>query len=107
MRSIRWSLVVYFLALVTLALGAVSWLVYRTTSQTLKDKEISTAQVVQANYQSKCDEARAALDRRILQQAQSLARTAHSSSVFYEVLFPLGAMSAPMQPQGYLNIPLW
>ena len=36
MRSIRLSLIVYFAALVTAALSAVSVLVYQTTAQTLE-----------------------------------------------------------------------
>ena len=74
MRSIRWSLIVYFLALVGVALGAVSWLVYRTTAQTLQDKEVSTAQLIESQFRDQCDEARAALDRRLLAQARGLAQ---------------------------------
>lgn len=107
MRSIRLSLIVYFLALAGLALGAVSWLVYHTTAQTLKDKQISTAQLVEAQYHNQCDEARAALDLRILRQAQRLARKATSSSIFFETLYPLGALSSPLAPQAFLSIPLW
>ncbi len=107
MRSIRLSLIVYFLVLLALALGGVSWFVYRTTAQTLREKEVSSRNLIEARYLDQCEEETAALDSHLLRQAQNLAGMAHSSSPIYEPLFTLGALGTTLYPQGYLNVPLW
>src|SRR5262245_5297928 len=56
MRSIRLSLVVYFLVLLALALGAVSALVYRTTEQGLRDKQQAMARLLQDRHRDQLDE---------------------------------------------------
>lgn len=73
MRSIRLSLVIYFLALLIGALGAVSWLVYATVERTLREKEISTVNEVEAEYQAKRKAREEDLDHRILNQVETLA----------------------------------
>lgn len=109
MRSIRLSLIVYFLVLLALALGGVSWFVYRTTAQTLREKEDSTRDLIEAKFAFQAAEVRNALDNHLLRQAQNLAGMAQSNSSLQESvrLLPLGALGAPMSPQGHLTIPLW
>src|SRR5262249_50863892 len=73
MRSIRLSLMVYFLGLLAVALGVASVLVYRTASQTLEAKRRATAQLIDAQYEEKCSQEKARLDKELLFQARTLA----------------------------------
>src|SRR4051794_40930285 len=74
MRSIRLSLVVYFLALLCAALGVASLLVYRSAQRTLRDKEEAQRKLIQAQYEKRVQDERNRLDEQLLTQAQSLAR---------------------------------
>src|SRR5436305_539590 len=67
MRSIRLSLTVYFLALLAVALGAVSLLAYNRTRQTLEGKERAAEQLVEARFQDDCAKERQKLDDALLQ----------------------------------------
>jgi heavy metal sensor kinase len=104
MRSIRLSLIVYFFVLLSAALGAVSWSVYQTTSETLQAKENSTANYLVAKFHAECQNAKTALDERIRRRAQTLAALAQSRSSHYETLFTLGALGAPVQPHPVGNV---
>jgi heavy metal sensor kinase len=73
MRSIRLSLMVYFLGLLAVALGVASFLVYRTAQSTLEAKEKAARTLVEAQFEERSREADNRLDRRLLAQAQSLA----------------------------------
>src|SRR5262249_33630848 len=73
MRSIRLSLMVYFLALLGVALGAVSLLVYRTTRETLLAKQANTERRLEAEFKDSCDKERARLEYALLSQARTLA----------------------------------
>ncbi len=107
MRSIRLSLLVYFLLLLAVALGGVSWFVYQTTVRTLRGRQATSINdLIQAQYQAKCDDLNTALDRRILRQAQALGRKARVRGEHLEPLF-LGLLSISVHPQGYLNAPSW
>lgn len=107
MRSIRLSLIVYFLILLGFGLGAVCGLFYYTTSLTLDQKEESTRQLFVKEFQTKCSMAQAELDKQLLHQARVLSGRTRSSSVFYEPFLPLGALAAHTLPQGHLTVPLW
>ena len=48
MRSIRLSLVVYFLALLACAVGAAAWLAYQTCDETLQQKKEAARKVKRA-----------------------------------------------------------
>src|SRR5437016_4104954 len=74
MRSIRLSLTVYFLVLLAVALGTASVLAYRTTKQTLVDKEKAAQELVQARYEEECRKEQEHLDRALLKQAQTVAQ---------------------------------
>src|SRR5262249_58489361 len=74
MRSIRLSLVVYFLGLLTVALGVASVLVYRTAQRSLAEKEEAARKLIELRYKEREDQKRKQLDDRLLAQAQSLAR---------------------------------
>lgn len=74
MRSIRLSLVVYFLVLLALALGVVSVLAYRSTQQTLLDKQLATEELIREQCQKQCDDERVRLQNELLDCASNLAR---------------------------------
>ena len=74
LRSIRVLLLVYFLGLLTVALGAASLLVYQTVRRTLEDKEEAKRHLLQANYEERRRQENALLDKTLLAQAQSLAQ---------------------------------
>src|SRR5438552_17804107 len=97
MRSIRLSLIVYFLVLLTAALGAVSWFSYRTTEASLRERQDDAHTMIQAQFhdaqtmiQAQCvtrEEAqRAELDRRLVAQARTLAGL-RLVSVPYEAVY--------------------
>src|SRR5262245_41447847 len=62
---------VYFLALLGVALGVVSLLVYRLTSQTLQAKRAATEQLLETQYRENCDKERAHLDEVLLSKART------------------------------------
>ena len=47
------------------------------------------------------------LDKHISRKAQFLARSARVSKDYLEPLFVIGVLGMRLQPQGYLNAPLW
>ena len=49
MRSIRHSLIVYFVVLLTGALGAVSWFSYRTTELALRERQNDALEAIKAS----------------------------------------------------------
>ncbi len=73
MRSIRLSLMVYFLALLGVVLSAVSILVYRSTKQTLLDKQATTAQLIDTQFLDSCRKERERLEYALLSQARTMA----------------------------------
>src|SRR5262249_37439132 len=74
MRSIRLSLTVYLLALLGVALGAASLLAYRTTRQTLEEKEEAARSLVEARYKEECRKEQERLDKALFQQARTVAQ---------------------------------
>ena len=81
MKSIRRSLIVYVLVLLTAALGAVSWLSYRATADSLRERQRDAHLSIEKQCADQSQAARDELDRRILEQARTMARTARSVTV--------------------------
>ena len=106
MKSIRLSLVVYFLALIAAALGGVSALAYQATSTTFKEKEASTVDLIRTQFKAESQEIRAALDRRIVHQAQLLARKAQRLPIAKELYVLTGTVGAVTAPAGIPIAPL-
>ncbi len=77
MRSIRLSLLVYFLGLLAVALGVASYLVYRSAQRSLRDKEEATAKLIERRYQDSCREEREQLDKRLRSRAIELSKSLH------------------------------
>jgi heavy metal sensor kinase len=114
MKSIRLSLIVYFLVLLTGALGAVSWFSYRTTSQSLRERQRDSQTMIEAQCETSCEALRADLDRRILRQALTMVDVSQSMVVHAEAQFSLFGMigsgaliSSGAIPCGYLDYSLF
>jgi heavy metal sensor kinase len=118
MRSIRLSLVVYFLALLALALGAVSLVAYQTANGTLLDKKKTTAELIEAQYQEDCRKERARLDDALNTQARTLARLVQFQTPWSRLHMPertpvlglfsvAGLVGAPTAPGPGLTLPVW
>jgi signal transduction histidine kinase len=73
MKSIRLSLMLYFLTLLAVALGAVSLLAYRNTQQTLLAKKVTTQELIQTQYQERCRKEELRINDELLGQARTLA----------------------------------
>lgn len=106
MKSIRLSLIVYFLALLALALGGVSALYYQTTFKTLHDKQASTENLILSQFEKQCQQARSALDRRLLRQAQLLASKATTPQVPASTIYFSSAAASYAGPFGRMLSPL-
>jgi signal transduction histidine kinase len=115
MKSIRLSLMVYFLVLLAVALTVASLLVFRTAEQTLQAKRQATEQLIQAQYRERCREEEARFDDALREQAQSLARFVQvqfdsdrvETRSRYLSLHALGLLSSSLSPNGYVLAPTW
>ncbi len=133
MRSIRVSLTVYLLALLAVALGAASVLVYRTTHSSLEARKRATeeqlrskqaamadkfqvkyratSEMLQAKFEQDSEHEKARLKESLLSQARTLARLVQfqfdrNRFLGKEYNF-LGSLGAAATPGGHLLVPLW
>jgi heavy metal sensor kinase len=108
MKSIRLSLVLYFLVLLGLALLAVSWLVYRNTQETLRTKEANIEALLEQRLKADQEHKKEELDARMVRRAQTLASLAQSQYGFPRVaLWNQRLMSSAFNPQAEFLITLW
>src|SRR6266480_3232702 len=113
MRSIRLSLTLYFLALLGVALGAASFVVYRTARETLEAKKAATEELIQAQYRERSREREARFDDKLYLQAQTLAGMVKPQPVEEERLRVHrahvigGVVAAAQVPNGWALMPLW
>jgi signal transduction histidine kinase len=82
MKSIRLSLIVYFLVLLTGALGAISWFSYQTTAHSLRERESDSQKLINTQCEKRVDTVGADLDHRLLQKAKALANMRLVTVVF-------------------------
>src|SRR5262249_45175838 len=80
MKSIRLSLMLYFLGLLGAALGGASLLVYQTALTTLRDKQKATQELIEARYKQTGEEISKQIDKTLFTKAQALARQARIQS---------------------------
>lgn len=112
MKSIRLSLMLYFLGLLAVALMTASLLVYRNAEQTLGAKQLAMAQLIQAQYEDGRRDVESHLDETLLFQAQYLAGLVqvqfdrHRAAMIQSLYLLLGVSSAH-NPSGYLLAPTW
>lgn len=107
MRSIRLSLMLYFLLLLAVALGAVSSLLFHRTRIELLEKQQATLALLQQRYHDQCEELREKLDKELLFRAYTLAGVARIQMQFgrYRAhpFLSLGVLSTVVTPQGDLT----
>jgi len=107
MRSIRLSLIVYFLLLLAAALGGVAWFVYESSTEMLRKSGDSKRRLLEQQYTQRVKEAKTALDTPLVKRARTLAKLSRWSHDHLESLFPLGVLGSALQPQGHLQTLLW
>jgi two-component system, OmpR family, heavy metal sensor histidine kinase CusS len=111
MKSIRLSLVLYFLVLLGLALGAVSGVVYWTTAGIVKAREDTTRELLRAQHGRRRHQEKEKFDNALVIQARTLANQAQfqykGNRVRFQMLAPLGILTAAPGADGCLLSPLW
>lgn len=108
MRSIRLSLIVYFLVLVTVALAAVSWLSYQMAERSLRDRQRDSEARIRAQFEVTKLQLYDDVDRRLYRQAHVLVNVSQSAFIHAEGQFALlGMIGAGGAPNGHLNYALF
>jgi heavy metal sensor kinase len=117
-NSIRLSLLLCFLVLLGVALGAVSMFAYRNTEQVLEAKEEARRQLLLAQYETNWRREAQKLDRTLRFQAQLLATQAELLFRFQanqaepilsciRYVAPLSLLGVGADANGYLLAPIW
>ena len=110
MRSIRLSLVIYFLCLEAAALGAAAWLVYNATGESLREELKLRRTVEQAAYEKQKEQVQRQFDADLLSKARTLAALTQIQYIRrpdYAPFLPLGLVTALTAPNGHLLAPCW
>src|SRR5262245_22588777 len=112
MRSIRLSLVVYFLVLLAVALGAVSALLYRTADQNLREKQRAMGDLLRAKHQAQRDKYLSDKDDTLLAEARMIGaivqvQAERGTQPFVPHSAMAGMLLAPLAPAAVGGIPLW
>jgi heavy metal sensor kinase len=107
MKSIRLSLIVYFLILFAAALGAVWWSVYQTSAAMVRKSADSKRLLLQEQYSKLVKEAETALDKSLADRARALARLPLWSHDHAESICALGVLGSLPQPHGHLSSLVW
>ncbi|HEV3143251.1 MAG TPA: HAMP domain-containing sensor histidine kinase [Gemmataceae bacterium] len=111
MRSIRLSMIVYFLVLLAAAMGLVSWLVYRTADDALRERQATNRELLESKFKDRRQEVRQKLDSELLHSAYTLASLAQSQvqtnrGIELQTL-QLGFLTSAPSPYGHLTVPIW
>jgi signal transduction histidine kinase len=111
MISIRLSLTLCFLLLLTVALVTDSLFVFQTAEETLEGKQRSAAELIETQYEASCENERRRLDDLLLLQARTLARLVSLQPDQLQVAsrraHRLAILSTSQAPCGYLLAPSW
>ncbi len=111
MKSIRLSLLLYFLGLLALAIGTASVLAYQTAQRTLEEKKAATQELIEAQYQERCRQEERRLDESLRLQAEGLAKMVRIHIKFTgfrsKPEYLLGLLSSSLAPSGYVLAPTW
>ena len=111
MKSIRLSLLLYFLALFVVALGTAYVFAFKDAKRILQDKENARRKLITDKHDRSTFRARRQFDDALIGQARTLASQAQfqfqASRTRFLWLAPLGALSIGDDPTSYLTAPLW
>ena len=111
MKSIRRSLILYFLLLLGIALSLVCGLMYEITVQTLEAKQLTAEQLRNERFEEQWRLEQHQRDVEILTQARTLAGLIESQVQWQKLRIlsytPLGVLTAGLSPYGYVQMPIW
>src|SRR5947209_10044118 len=107
MKSIRLSLIVYFVLLLAVALGAVSWLSYESTGQALAAKEASSTKLREAQYGEERVKVKERFDKDILSRARTLEARASFYSHQLDIPVTIGMALANLPYTAHLQFSIW
>jgi hypothetical protein len=107
MRSIRWSLVAYFLLLLGAALGAVSYFSYQSTQSALAAKEKSTKESLINKSRDDKIAIAAQFDLKVFDKARTLGQKLTLNYHRIEPLYILGVVASAPHSGGLWNILPW
>jgi heavy metal sensor kinase len=105
MKSIRLSLVVYFLVLLTVALGTASVLAYRSAQKALEEKKESMEARIKGEYEERRTKEIARLDQDLLHQAEILAQLASLQIDWPRYRFPFHWGRVHRERRGPMDVP--
>src|SRR5262249_9438491 len=104
MRSIRLSLIFYFLLLLAPALGGVSYFCYQSTQEALAAKEVSTRKLWEKQFQDNSNRVRADFDAKLAVKARALGNKAVLYQHRLETLNIFGALAYGTSHGGVLDL---
>jgi two-component system, OmpR family, heavy metal sensor histidine kinase CusS len=111
MKSIRLSMIVYFLVLLAAAMGLVSWLVYRTSAEALNARQITNKELLREQFDRRKKEEKDKLDSELLHSAYTIATLTQSQFQTNRGIelhtIPLGVLTAASQPYSEFTVPIW
>lgn len=113
MKSIRLSLILYFLVLVGAALGTIGFLVYQLAEQALHAEEEAKEEKLQLTYDQRCRQEQDRMDQALAVQVRALAdRTLLQSQYWnlaplYRFVSAFGLVGAGAGPNGHVGTHLW
>ena len=111
MRSIRLSLVVYFLVLQAATIGAAAWLVYYSARESLETERLIHQTLFDKQFEDDAEKERNRFDQDLSHKARALADMAQQqiqgrrSDV--ASLLSLGLLTSSVSPQGHMTSPVW
>jgi heavy metal sensor kinase len=110
-RSIRFSLIGYFLALLGLAVAPAFALVYGMAWKAVTEGQTVAAKDIEGEYDQRCREEENQLDKQLLFQAQTLARLVQFQNDYtprtVERLQLFASLTAGAAPNSHFLLPIW
>lgn len=107
MKSIRWSLIVFFLFLDAVALLTAMSLAYYTAEQSLQSEQGIQRALIFSQFKDQKREIEERFDNRLLEQARTLPFHFQWNPTVLPRVIPLGLLSSSLAPQGQLLAPVW
>lgn len=116
MKSIRLSLLLYFLGLLAVALGTASLLAYETARRALETARAAKEEPIRRQYRERCQEEEKALDEGLSRQARTMAWTIRKDlgtareeweRAGSQKLLLLGILGSSLTPNGQVLLPVW
>jgi two-component system, OmpR family, heavy metal sensor histidine kinase CusS len=107
MKSIRFSLVVFFLFLDAVALLTATCLAYYTAEQSLQTEQATHRALIFQQFKDQKQEIEARFDGRLLDKARTLPFHFQWNPTILPRFMPAGLLTSSLAPQGHLLAPVW